>query len=68
MPTINVEDNIRRIQLNIDKMSQEVFKLHGMLQTFQGFKKGGLTEINLPNDPNQPPVEEELESVQEKPE
>mgnify|MGYP000700841674 CR=1 FL=1 len=65
MPTINVEDNIRRIQLNIDKMSQEVFKLHGMLQTFQGFKKGGLTEINLPN---QEPIEEELESIQEKPE
>jgi len=48
-------------------MTQEVFRLQGMLQTFEGFKKGGLKTIDLPNDPNQEPVEE-LESVQEKPE
>jgi hypothetical protein len=50
-----------------------------MLQTFEGFKRGGLTTIDLPKDPNQKPVEEpaeepaeepdeELESIQEKPE
>jgi hypothetical protein len=71
MPTVDVEENIKQIRSNIEKMTQEVFRLQGMLQTFEGFKQGGLKTIDLPNDPNQEPVEEpveELESVQEKPE
>jgi hypothetical protein len=70
MPVVDVEENIKKLQMNIEQMTQEVFRLQGMLQTFQGFKKGGLTQIDLPNDPNQPaeaPIEE-LESTQEKPE
>ena len=66
MPTVDVEENIKQLRSNIEKMTQEVFRLQGMLQTFEGFKQGGLKTIDLPNDPNQPV--EELESVQEKPE
>ena len=65
MPTVNVEENIKQISSGIDKMTQEIFRLQGMLQTFEGFKKGGLINIELPNDPTQT---EELESVQDKPE
>ena len=65
MPTVNVEENIKQISSSIDKMTQEIFRLQGMLQTFEGFKKGGLINIELPNDPTQT---EELESIQEKPE
>jgi hypothetical protein len=43
-------------------MTQEILRLQGMLATFEGFKKGGLKTIDLPNQ------EEELESIQEKPE
>jgi hypothetical protein len=70
MPTVNVEENITQLRSTIEKMTQEVFRLQGMLSTFEGFKKGGLETIDLPNDPNQPVEEpvEELESVQEKPE
>ena len=71
MPTVDVEDNINQMRAKIEQMTQEIFRMQGMLSTFQGFKKGGLKTIDLPNDPNQPPVEEpveELESVQEKPE
>ena len=70
MPIVDVEENIKKLQMSIENMTQEVFRLQGMLQTFQGFKKGGLTQIDLPNDPNQPVEEptEELESIQEKPE
>jgi len=67
MPIVDVEENIKKIRMNIEQMTQEVFRLQGMLQTFEGFKKGGLTTIDLPRDPNQP-IAEELESVQEKPE
>ena len=71
MPTVDVEDNIKKLRSNSEQLTQEVFRLQGMLQTFEGFKKGGLKTIDLPNDPNQEPVEEpveELESIQEKPE
>jgi hypothetical protein len=70
MPIVDVEENIKKLRMNIEQMTQEIFRLQGMLQTFEGFKKGGLTQIDLPSDPNQP-VEaptEELESIQEKPE
>jgi hypothetical protein len=65
MPVVDIDENINKIRMNIDKLTQEVFKLQGMLQTFEGFKQGGLKTIDLPNDPNQPV--EELESIQEKP-
>jgi hypothetical protein len=70
MPTVDVEENIKKLRENIEQMTQEVFRLQGMLATFEGFKKGGLTTIDMPNDPNQPAEEptEELESIQEKPE
>jgi hypothetical protein len=66
MPTVDIEENIQKLRMNIDKMTQEIFRLQGMLQTFEGFKKGGLKTIDLPNDPTQ--EVEELDSIQEKPE
>ncbi len=68
MPILSVEDNIKQMRNKIEQATQELFRMQGMLQTFEGFKKGGLETIDLPNDPNQDTVEEELESVQEKPE
>jgi hypothetical protein len=66
MPVVDVEENIKKLRMNIEQLTQEVFRLQGMLQTFEGFKKGGLKTIDLPNDPTQ--EVEELESIQEKPE
>lgn len=66
MPIVDVEENIKKLQMNIEQLTQEVFRLQGMLSTFQGFQKGGLKTIDLPNDPNQPT--EQLESIQENPE
>ena len=66
MPVVDVEENIKQTRTQIERLTQEVFRLQGMLQTFEGFKKGGLKTIELPNDPNQ--EVEELESIQEKPE
>lgn len=66
MPVVDVEENIKQTRIQIERLTQEVFRLQGMLQTFEGFKKGGLKTIELPNDPTQ--EVEELESIQEKPE
>ena len=63
MPTVDVEENIKKLRMNIEQMTQEVFRLQGMLQTFEGFKKGGMRTIDLPQDPT-----EQDESTQEKPE
>ena len=70
MPTVDVEENIKKLRTTIEQMTQEIFRLQGMLAAFEGFKKGGLTHIEMPLDPNQPAEEstEELESIQEKPE
>ena len=72
MPTINIADNIKQLTNKIEQMTQELFRLQGVMQTFQGFKSGGLKNIELPNVPNQTSVGEieeleELESTQEKP-
>lgn len=66
MPVVDVEENIKKLRMNIEQLTQEVFRLQGMLNTFEGFKKGGLKTIELPNDPTQ--EVDELESIQEKPE
>ncbi|ADQ90986.1 hypothetical protein MpV1_063c [Micromonas sp. RCC1109 virus MpV1] len=61
MPTIDIDENIKKLRMNIEQLTQEVFRLQGMLQTFEGFKKGGLKTIDLPNDPTQ--EVEELETT-----
>ncbi len=66
MPIVDVDENIKKLRMNIEQLTQEVFRLQGMLSTFEGFKKGGLTQIDLPRDPTQ--EVEEVESIQEKPE
>lgn len=72
MPVVNIDDNIKKISQHIEQMTQEIFRLQGMLQTFNDLKKGGLETIDLPKDPSQPPVElekvEEETSTQENPE
>jgi len=67
MPVIDIEENIKGINDKIKTMTEEVYRLQGMLQIFEGFRDGGLNVIELPSDPNHKPVEE-VESIQEKPE
>ena len=71
MPIINIADNIKQAEKQIEQLTQELFRMQGILQTFLGFKAGGLETIDLPNNPNQTSTEEsaeDLESIQEKPE
>jgi len=63
MPVVYINENIRQLHDKILGMREEVLRLEGVLRTFEGFKKAGLTRIDLPNQPT-----EELESIQEKPE
>ena len=67
MPTVDVEQNINETLKKLEKTSQELYRLQGVLQTFQGFVRGGLKTIELPIDPTGNSIKE-LDSVQEKPE
>ena len=63
MPVIDVGENIKNIRERLMEMQNQLFKLQGSLEVFEGFAKAGLTKIDIPQSPN-----EELESIQEKPE
>tara|TARA_R110001599_G_scaffold37343_3_gene116038 strand:- start:842 stop:1066 length:225 start_codon:yes stop_codon:yes gene_type:complete len=66
MPVVNIEENIKKITQSIEQMTQEVFRLQGMLQTFRDLKSGGLETLDLPRDPRDPSQSpEELEKVEE---
>ena len=62
MPSVNIEDNIRKLQNKLEDLSQELFRTQGVLSTFQGFKDSGLEVIPLPDK------KDPLKSTQEKPE
>ena len=68
MPTLDIDENIKRLEATIEQMTQEVFRLQGMLQTFSNLKKGGGNTIELPVDPTQGLEKIEEESTQDKPE
>ena len=63
MPVVHIEENIQQVRNKMQGMRDELLRLEGVLRTFEGFKTAGLTRIDLPQSPN-----EELESIQEKPE
>ena len=63
MPIVHIQENIQQLRNKMQEMREELLRLEGVLRTFDGFKTAGLTRIDLPQSPN-----EELESIQEKPE
>jgi hypothetical protein len=64
MPSVNVEDNIKKIEHAIEELTQEVFRLQGSLRVFKGFKEAGLVDVEIPERPQEPEAETE-ESTQE---
>jgi len=63
MPVVHIEENIQQLHTKMQGMREELLRLEGVLRTFEGFKTAGLTRIDLPQSPDN-----ELESIQEKPE
>ena len=48
MPSVNVEENIKKIQEAIESTYQELHRLQGSLRVFLGFQENGLKEIEIP--------------------
>jgi hypothetical protein len=59
MPTVNVEENIKKIQEAIEATYQELHRLQGSLRVFMGFKENGLNEIEIPEKKEEEEEEEE---------
>ena len=53
MPIVNIDSNIKDLSKKIEQMKREIFRLQGVLQTFEGFKSGGLENIELRNTPSE---------------
>jgi|TARA_B100000035_G_scaffold279409_1_gene258984 hypothetical protein len=69
MPILNVEENIKKISESIAAATQEVLRMEGALRVFQGFKEGGLEEVDIPNVPEgATPVDAQTPTIPEEPE
>ena len=53
MPSLKVDDNIKKIEQAIEELTQEVFRLQGSLRVFKGFKEAGLTDVDIPERPQE---------------
>ena len=62
MPSLKVEDNIKKIEHAIEELTQEVFRLQGSLRVFKGFKEAGLVDVEIPERPQEPEAEPEAET------
>ena len=48
MPTVNVEENITQLRSTIEKMTQEVFRLQGMLPPLRDSRRVVLRQLTSP--------------------
>jgi hypothetical protein len=60
MPSLNIEENIKKIQDAIESTYQELHRLQGSLRVFVGLKESGLTVIDIPEKEEEEDEEEEI--------
>ena len=67
MPSVDIEENIKKIQEAIEASYQELHRLQGSLRVFMGFKENGLKTIDIPEkkEEEEAQPEEQEESTQE---
>jgi len=58
MPTLDVDENIKKIQESIETTYQELHRLQGSLRVFLGFKEAGLKEIDITEKTEEEEVKE----------
>lgn len=60
MPTLNVTENIKRIEQSLEELTQEIFRLQGSLRVFKGFQEAGLENVEIPEKGEGDEEEEEV--------
>jgi len=58
MPSLNIEENIKKLQDSIEATYQELHRLQGSLRVFIGLKENGLTVIDIPEKEEEDEEEE----------
>jgi hypothetical protein len=64
MPTLNVTENIKRIEQSLEELTQEIFRLQGSLRVFKGFQEAGLENVEIPEKGEGDEEEEVIEKMQ----
>jgi hypothetical protein len=64
MPTLNVTENIKRIEQSLEELTQEIFRLQGSLRVFKGFQEAGLENVEIPEKGGGDEEEEVIEKMQ----
>lgn len=49
MPTLNVDENIKKIIETINALTAEIYRLEGSLRVFKEFESKGLKTVDLPD-------------------
>jgi hypothetical protein len=65
MPSVDVDENIRKIQEAIEASYQELHRLQGSLRVFLGFKENGLKTIDIPEKTEEAQPEEQEQEQEE---
>lgn len=60
MPTVNVDENIKKIIEAINGLTAEIYRLEGSLRVFKEFESKGLKEVDLPDAPETTPSDESI--------
>ena len=66
MPSLDVEENIKKLQDAVETTYQELHRLQGSLRVFMSLKENGLTTIDLPEKVEKKEEVEEGEIKEEK--
>lgn len=66
MPSLDVEENIKKLQDAVESTYQELHRLQGSLRVFLSLKENGLTTIDLPEKVEKDEEVEEGEIKEEK--
>jgi hypothetical protein len=63
MPSVDVEETIKKIQEAIEASYQELHRLQGSLRVFMGFKENGLKTIDFPEKKEKEEAQPEEQEV-----
>jgi len=64
MVLMNIEENIKKMSEQVEKMQQDALRLEGSIKMLMALKEGGLKEVDLPDVKNE--ESEESEENEEK--
>jgi len=64
MVLMNIEENIKKMSEQVEKMRQDALRLEGSIKMLMALKEGGLKEVDLPDVKNE--ESEESEENEEK--